>query len=140
MQLFGGVNWEIDLWADSVDSQRRARANLLASEEARRGVILSLVASVAGNYMQLRGFDEQLAISKRSLATYAESVKLYQLQFDHGLVSQMVVEQARTQYETAAVLIPQIESQIVQVENALSILLGRNPGPIARGKSIYELA
>ena len=52
----------------------------------------------------------------------------------------MIVEQARTQYETAAVLIPQIESQIVQVENALSILLGRNPGPIARGKTIYELA
>lgn len=140
MQLFGGVNWEIDLWGRIRRLSESAKASLLASEEARRGVILSLVASVAGNYMQLRGFDEQLAISKRSLATYAESVKLYELQFQHGLVSQMVVEQARTQYETAAVLIPQIESQIVQVENALSILLGRNPGPITRGKSIYELA
>jgi multidrug efflux system outer membrane protein len=139
-QLFGGVNWEIDLWGRVRRLSEAGRANLLASEEARRGVILSLVASVAGNYMQLRGLDEQSAISKRSLATYAESVKLYELQFKYGLVSQMIVEQARTQYETAAALIPQIESQIVQVENALSILLGRNPGPIARGKTIYELA
>jgi multidrug efflux system outer membrane protein len=140
MQLFGGVNWELDLWGRIRRLSESARANLLASEEARRGVILSLVASVAGNYLQLRGFDEQLAISRRNLATYDESVKLYELQFKYGLISQMVVEQARTQYETAAVLIPQIESQIVQIENALSILLGRNPGSIARGKSIYELA
>ena len=140
LQLFGGVNWEIDLWGRVRRLSEAARANLLASEEARRGVILSLVASVAGDYVQLRGFDEQLAIARRNMATYAESVKLYELQFEYGLISQLVVEQARSQYETAAVLIPQIESQIVVVENALSILLGRNPGPIARGKSIYELA
>jgi multidrug efflux system outer membrane protein len=139
-QLFGGVNWEIDLWGRIRRLSEAAQANLLASEEARRGVILSLVASVAGNYLQLRGLDEQLAIARRNLDAYAESVKLFELQFQYGQISQMIVEQARTQYETAASTIPQIESQVVQVENALSILLGRNPGPIARGKSIYELA
>jgi multidrug efflux system outer membrane protein len=139
-QLFAGATWEIDLWGRIRRLSEGARANLLASEEARRGVILSLVASVAGQYLQLRGLDEQLAIAQRNLTAYADSVKLYELQFEYGLVSLMIVEQARTQYETAAALIPQIESQIAQIENSLSILLGRNPGPIARGKKIDELA
>jgi multidrug efflux system outer membrane protein len=139
LQLFGGVNWELDLWGRVRRLSEAARAELLASQEARRGAILSLVAAVAGSYLQLRGLDEQLAIARRSLETYADSVRLYELQFQYGLVSLMIVEQARTQYETAAALIPQFESQIVQTENALSILLGRNPGPIARGKTIYDL-
>lgn len=139
LTLFGGVTWELDLWGRVRRLSEAARADLLASEEARRGVILSLVASVAGSYMQLRGLDEQLAIARRNLGAYEESVNLYNLQFQYGLISQMVVEQARTQYETAAALIPQLESQIVQNQNALSILLGRNPGPIARGKTLQEL-
>ena len=102
-------------------------------------MILSLVASVASTYIQLRGLDDQLEISRRTLAAYAESVRLFELQFAHGQISQMTVEQARSQYETAAATIPQIESQIAQTENALSTLLGRNPGPIDRGKSIPEL-
>lgn len=139
-QLFGGVNWEIDLWGRIRRLSQSARANLLASEEARRGVILSLVASVAGNYLQLRGLDEQLEIARRNRSAYAESVRLFELQFTHGQISRMNVEQARTQYETAAAAIPQLESQITQTENALSILLGRNPGQIARGRTINELA
>ncbi|HJV34256.1 efflux transporter outer membrane subunit [Geomonas sp.] len=139
-QLFGGVNWELDLWGRVRRLSESARANLMASEEARRGVILSLVASVAGNYLQLRGLDEQLAIAKRNLDAYSESVRLFKLQFQYGQIPQLNVEQANSQYETAAATIPQIESQIAQLENALSVLLGRNPGPIARGKTIYELS
>jgi len=139
-QIFAGASWEIDLWGRVRRLSEAARADLLASEEARRGAILSLVAAVASTYMQLRGLDEQLDIAKRSLGTYDESVKLYELQFQYGLISQMIVEQARTQYETAAATIPQLESQIVQNENALSILLGRNPGPIARGKTFNDMA
>jgi len=107
--------------------------------EARRGVILSLAASVANSYIQLRGLDAQLEIAQRTLKTYGESVKLFELQFKHGQVSQMTVEQARSQYQTAATAIPQIESQISQVEDGLSILLARNPGSIMRGKSILDL-
>jgi len=139
-QIFAGASWELDLWGRVRRLSESARANLFASEEARRGVILSLVASLAGDYLQLRGLDEQLVIAKSNLAAYADSVKLFELQFKYGQVGQMNVEQARTQYETAAVSIPPLESQIVQLENAISVLLGRNPGPIARGKSIYELA
>jgi multidrug efflux system outer membrane protein len=116
------ASWEIDLWGRIRRLSESALANTLATDDARRGVILSLVASVASDYLQLRGLDEQLAISKRTLDTYGESLKLFQLQFQYGQVSQMQVAQVQSQTETA-----------------LSILLGRNPGPIARGKSINEL-
>ncbi len=133
------ASWEIDLWGRIRRLSEAAQANLFANEEARRGVILSLVASVASDYIQLLGLDEQLVISKRTLETYAESVRLFELQFKYGQVSQMNVEQARTQYETAAAAIPQIESQIAQTENALSILLGRNPSHIPRGNTVNTL-
>ena len=138
-QALLSATWEIDLWGRIQRLSESARANLLATDEARRGVILSLVASVAGNYLTLRGLDEQLTISKRTLGTYGESVRLYTLQFQYGQVSQMQVAQAQSQYETAAVQIPLLESQIAQTENAIAVLIGRNPGTIPRGKSIYDL-
>ncbi|MFH0997295.1 MAG: efflux transporter outer membrane subunit [Pseudomonadota bacterium] len=138
-QLLANASWEIDLWGRIRRLSEAAQADLLSTEEAKRGVILSLVSSVAGSYIQLLGLDMQLKISRRTLATYAESVRIFELQFKYGQVSQMNLEQARTQYETAAGTIPQIESQIAQAENALSILLGRNPGPIHRDRTIFEL-
>jgi multidrug efflux system outer membrane protein len=139
-QLAAGVNWEIDLWGRIRRLSEAARADLLATREARRGVILSLVAAVSDSYIQLRGLDAQLEIANRTMEAYGESVRLFELQFKHGQVSMMTVEQARSQYQTAASAIPQIESQIAQTENALSILVGRNPGPIRRGRSIQDLA
>ena len=139
-QVFGSASWEIDLWGRIRRLTESAQASLLASDEARRGVILSLVAQVASAYIQLRALDEQLLIAQRSLKSYEESVRLFDLQFKYGLVSQMIVEQARSQYETAAAAIPQIENQIALTENAISILLGRNPGPISRGRTLAELA
>jgi len=138
-QLLANASWEIDLWGRIRRLSEAAQASLLSTEEAKRGVILSLVSSVAGDYIQLLGLDMQLMIARRTLETYAESVRLFELQFRYGQVSQMNLEQARTQYETAAGTIPQIESQIAQTENALSILLGRNPGPIHRERTIFEL-
>jgi outer membrane protein, multidrug efflux system len=138
-QALLNASWEIDLWGRIRRLSESARANLLATDEARRGVILSLVASVAGNYLTLRGLDSQLVIANSTLAAYGESVRLFTLQFKYGQVSQMNVAQVQSQYETAAAQIPQIESQIAQTENALSVLLGRNPGPIQRGKPIADL-
>jgi len=137
-QALLSVSWEVDLWGRIARLSEAARANALATDDARQGVILSLVASVASNYIQLRGLDAQLDIAKKTLDTYAESVRLFELQFKYGQVSQMNVAQAQSQYETAAVQIPLLESQIAQTETALSILLGRNPGPIARGKPIDD--
>jgi multidrug efflux system outer membrane protein len=139
-QVLAGATWEIDLWGRIRRLTESAQADLLATKEARRGVILSLVASVASDYLQLRGLDEQLAMAQRTLAGYAESRNVIELKFQYGRVSQLNVEQARLRYETAAAQIPQIKSQIATLENALSILLGKNPGTIPRGKTIFELA
>ena len=138
-QTFVSASWEIDLWGRIRRLTESAEADLHATEAQYRGVILSLVGAVAGNYIQLLGLDEQLVVAKRNMAAYAESVKIFELRFKYGAVSQMNVEQTHSQYETAAATIPQIESQIAQTEHALSILLGRNPGPIKRGRTIYDL-
>jgi multidrug efflux system outer membrane protein len=139
-QALAGVSWEIDLWGRIRRQTEAAEANLLATDEARRGVILSLVASVADNYLALRGLDEQLFTATRTQESYAESLRLMQLQFKYGRVSEMNVEQARSRYETASAQIPQVRREIAQRQDALSILLGRNPGPIARGKTVFQLA
>jgi multidrug efflux system outer membrane protein len=139
-QVLAGASWELDLWGRIGRLTESARANLLATDDARRGVVLSLVASVATTYLQLLGLDEQLEVAQRTLDTYGQSVRLYELQNKYGQVSKMQVEQARSQYETAAAQIPVIRTQIAQTENALAVLLGRNPGPIARGKKLEALA
>ncbi len=139
-QLLGGANWELDLWGRVRRLAESAQASLFATEEARRGVILSLVGSVANGYITLRGLDAQLEAAERSLHSYGETVHQMELQFQYGRASQLEVEQARSQYETAAAQIPQIRQQIVLQEASLSVLLARNPGPIARGKSISEIS
>lgn len=133
------ASWEIDLWGRIRRQTESAQANLLATDDARRGVILSLVAQVANNYLTLRALDEQLEVARKTLATYDESLRLFELQFKYGVVSQMNVAQAKSQSQTAAAQIPAIEQQIVQTENALCVLLGRNPGRIARGKEVRDL-
>ena len=133
------ASWEIDLWGRIRRQSEAAYANVLASDEARRGVILSLVAQVASSYLQLRGLDAQLAVAHKTLATYKESVELFTLQFQYGQVSMMNVAQAQSQYETAAAQIPLIESQIAQTQSSLAVLIGRDPGPIVRGKSVDDL-
>jgi multidrug efflux system outer membrane protein len=133
------ASWEIDLWGRIRRQSEAAYANVLATDEARRGVILTLVANVANGYLQLRGLDAQLAVAKKTLQTYKESVDLFTLQFQYGQVSMMNVAQAQSQYETAAAQIPLLESQIAQTQNSLAVLIGRDPGPIARGRSVDDL-
>ena len=139
-QLLAGANWEIDLWGRIRRLTESAQAELFASVEARRGVILSLVASVASTYIQLVTLDEQFEIAQRTLATFGATLNQFELKFKYGQVSAMNVEQARSQYETAEAAIPPIKSQIVQTENALCILLARNPGRIDSGKTLSGLA
>jgi multidrug efflux system outer membrane protein len=137
--VIASASWEVDLWGRIRRQTESAQANLLATDEARRGVILSLVAQVATNYLTLRSLDEQLVVAKRTLGAYNESLKLFELQHRYGVVSKMNVAQAQSQSQTAAAQIPVIEQQIVNTENAISILVGRNPGRIERGKPVAEL-
>jgi multidrug efflux system outer membrane protein len=139
-QAFATASWELDLWGRIRRQTEAAQANLFATEEVRRGVLLSLVSAVAATYVDLRALDEQLIIAQRTRDAHAESVRIFELRFIHGVVSEMTVQQARSQYEGAVAQMIQIEQQIVVNENVLSILLGRNPESIPRGKTITELA
>jgi len=132
-------SWELDIWGRTQRLTEAAEANLYATCQARRAVLLSLVSSVANNYIFLRGLDAQLSISIDTMNSYKEEVDYFEKQFKYGQTSEMSVAQAKTQYETAAAQIPQIKTKIIQLENALSTLLGSNPKTIPRGKSIYEL-
>jgi len=133
------ASWEIDLWGKLRRANESARADILSSEEARRGVILSLVSSIATGYLNLRDLDRQLEIAQATVKSREESYTIFKLRFDGGIVSDLELSQVKSQYEEALATIPVIRKAIAQQENALSVLLGRNPGPIPRGKTIDEL-
>ncbi len=135
-----GATWELDVWGRIRRATEAARAELVASEEGRRAVILSLVGSVAGSYVNLRDLDRQLEISEETAKTREESLRIFKLRFEGGFSSEVEYVQVKSLYEEALAVIPAVEKAITQQENALSVLLGRNPGPIPRGKTIDQLA
>lgn len=138
-QLFLNAAWEIDLWGKLRRSTEAARADLLSTEEARRTVILTLVTSVASTYIDLRDLDKQLEIAKQTAKSREESYNLFKLRFEGGVISELELNQVKSEYEQALSTIPQFEKSIAQTENSLCTLLGRNPGAIARGKTIDQL-
>jgi multidrug efflux system outer membrane protein len=138
-QVFLSAGWEIDLWGRLRRATEAARADLLSTEEAQRTVILTLVTSVATAYIDLRDLDKQLEISIRTAKSREDSYKLFKLRFEGGVISELELNQVKSEYEAALAAIPQLEKTITQQENALSVLLGRNPGAIPRGKTIDEL-
>jgi outer membrane protein, multidrug efflux system len=138
-QVLLNASWELDIWGRIRRSNEAARADLLASEEGRRGVVLTLVSSVAVSYVNLRNLDRQLEISRETAELRKGSYELLKLRFDAGIINEMELSQSRSEYEQALATIPQIEKFIALQENAINILLGHNPGPIPRGKSIDEL-
>jgi len=133
------TSWEIDLWGKLRRATEASRAELLASEEARQAVILSLVSAVANGYISLRDLDKQREIAVRTAKVREDAYKLFKQRFEGGVVSELELNQVKSEYEQALATIPQIEKQVTFQENALSQLLGRNPGPIARGKGMDEL-
>ena len=133
------ASWELDIWGRIRRASESARADLLASEEGRRGVVLSLVSSVAVSYVNLRDLDKQLEISRRTAESRRGAYELLKLRFEAGIINEMELAQSRSEYEQALATIPQLEKGIAFQENGLNLLLGRNPGPIPRGKSIDDL-
>jgi len=139
-QLNVSAAWELDFWGKFRRATEAARANLLASESARQEVILTLVANVSGAYFQLRALDLELEISKRTLASRQESLRLTTILADRGSTSLLDVRQAEQLVFTAAAEIPSLEQQIEQEENLISILLGKNPDTVPRGQALTEQA
>lgn len=127
------VTWEIDLWGRLRRATESARAELLATDAARQGVAISVVAAVADLYFQLRDLDHRLEIARRTLKSRQESLDLIRTRFRGGIISELDVRQAEIEEATAAAAVPAFERSIVQVENALAVLLGRPPGEIPRG-------
>ena len=132
--------WELDFWGKYRRATEAARANLLASEWARQEVLATLVANVAGAYFQVRALDLELEISKRTLASRRESLRLTQVLADRGSTSMLDVRQAEQLVFTAAAEVPALEQQIEQEENFISSLLGKNPADVSRGQTLTEQA
>src|SRR3989440_1791553 len=132
------VIWNLDFWGKYRRQTEAARAQMLASEWGQRAVISSLVANVATAYFQLRALDSEIEISKRTLGSRQQSLQLTKVLETQGSASDLDVSQSEQLVYTASESIPDLERQIRQQENLLSILLGENPGSISRGQSLTE--
>jgi multidrug efflux system outer membrane protein len=138
-QVIGNASWEIDLWGKIRRANEAARANLLSTEENRRTVIMSLVSAIAAAYIDLRDLDRELEIAEVTLKSRENTLQLFRLRFDKGYISELELRQEQLEYETTLATIPVLEKLIIQQENLISVMLGRNPGAIARGKAIDQL-
>ena len=138
-----GVNlsasFELDIWGRLRRASESSRASLLASEQGRRTVVLTIVTTVASGYIQLRALDRQLDIAQRTSQSLGEAARLQRVRFEEGAVPESDYRQAESQSQEAAARVPELERQIAQQENFISVLLGRNPGPIPRGQTIDAL-
>ncbi len=134
--LPGSVSYAVDFWGEYRRATEEARDTLLATEQARRNVIIGVVSSVAQDYFQLRTLDLELSQTQATVSAYRDSLKLTQSLFQGGVTSELDVKQAQTALQTALAEVPLLKQQIGQEEDALSVLLGQNPASIARGLSI----
>jgi multidrug efflux system outer membrane protein len=137
-QLNLSVIWNLDFWGKYRRQTEAARAEMIATEWGQRAVISSLVANVAAAYFQLRALDGELEIARRTLGSRQQSLQLTQTLVTHGSASDLDLSQSEQLVYTASETIPDFERQIQQQENQLSILLGENPGPITRGRTLTE--
>ncbi len=134
-----GASWQLDLFGRVRRLTEAAQAQVYASEQAKRGVVLTLVTGVAASYIGLRALDRQLQIAQATANNFGATARLFDLRFKAGIVSKSEVMQISSQYQQALAAIPAFEQAIAAQENLISILLGRNPGPIARGNTIDQL-
>jgi multidrug efflux system outer membrane protein len=126
------VSWEIDLWGRIRRLTESAQAQFLATEEARRGVTISLIAEVAQDYLQLLALERELQIAEETRDAFAGSLQIFNERLEGGVASKLETASASALLDSAAATIPNIERQILLQENLLSVLLGRNPGPVSR--------
>jgi multidrug efflux system outer membrane protein len=138
-QAFLSGSWEIDFWGKYRRATEASRAELFSTEEVRRTVVLTLVSAVAAAYVDIAALDKQLAITQRTVESRRQTRNMFQLRLDKGIISEVDLSQAESEYQDALARLPEIELAIARAENALSVLLGRNPGPIPRGLGIDEL-
>lgn len=133
------ARWELDLWGRLRRGREAAQAELMATEQARRGVALTLASAVVTGYITLLDLDRRLEIARSTLAGRGQSVAVFQLRLDGGAVSELEMLQVTAEYESAAAAIPELEQALAMQEHAVSVLVGRNPGPIDRSGTLALL-
>ena len=138
-RLGASMNWELDIWGRLRRANEAARADLLSQEAIKRAVILTLVSQVAQTYVTLRELDKNLEITLAIVKSLEEERRIAKIRFDEGYTSELELEQVNSEYERRSAFIPLYEKEIAITENALNVLLGRNPGPIQRGLTLDEL-
>jgi outer membrane protein, multidrug efflux system len=136
--LLGLLNFEIDIWGRLRNETKAARADLRASEADRQAVMTTVVSDVATGYFSLLELDSELDIARRTLATRQESLQLIRVRQQGGLATILDVRQAEELVYQASQTIPDIERLIEQTENRIQVLMGKNPGPIQRGRSLTQ--
>jgi multidrug efflux system outer membrane protein len=135
---FMTMSWELDIWGRVRRSNEAARATLLATEDARRGVWLTLVSDLAQAYFQLLALDVQLQVARDSVRAYQGTYDIFLDRFNLGVASKLETSRALGALGGAQATVPQLQRDIVARENQISILLGKPPGSIARGLPMYE--
>jgi len=134
----GSVAWEADIWGRIRRLNEAARAQYLSTEEARRGVMLSLTSSVAQAYFELLGLELQLQIAKDTAASFADTLKLFTQRYEGGVASKLDTSRAEAAQANAAAAVPEYERQIVLKENQISVLIGANPEPILHTAKLLD--
>ena len=134
----GTLSWELDLWGRLRRLNEASQAQYLASQDAQRGVFLATAAQVAQAYFQLRDLDARLEIARSTTQAFQETYDLFNRRFTGGAASALETARAEAAQATAAAYIPDLERQIQAQENLLCFLVGRNPGPIARGAALTD--
>ncbi len=140
LTLSADAAFQLDFFGRLRRATEASRAELLATEDARRTVLLTLVSDVASDYFELLQLDLQLQITQQTIQTQVDSVKLINLRVDHGVATKLDVLQAQEILDSANAQIPGLERQIAQDENAISILLGNYPGGVTRGRPLVDQA
>lgn len=136
--LTADAAFQLDFFGRLRRATEAARAELLATADARQTIILTLVSDVAGDYFSLLQLDLQLQITNETIETQEDSVKLTKLRVEHGVANKLDVLQAQQTLDTANATIPELEREIAHEENAISILLGSYPQPITRGRPLVD--
>jgi len=136
--LLNLLTFELDIWGRLRKQTQAARADLLATEEARKAILTTVVADVATSYFALRELDVELEIARRTLESRQESLRIILLRAERGVTNNLELRQAEELVYAAREVIPRTELAIEQQENFLSVLIGRHPGPIARGLELTE--
>lgn len=131
--------YEFDPWGRLEAATRAARFDYAVQQAAAEATALSVAASTASGYLNLRGLDAQLALARQTLASREQSLALAKRQFEVGYSSRLELSQAEAEYRATAAVVPQLERSITQQENALALLAGANPGPVARGAGLAAL-